>query len=72
MPLLHVVEQRLSSAQDNRMHDQPELIDQALVHQTGDQSGAANCMHVLARLLLHVSDFLDVSNDPRGLPGDLV
>ena len=54
------------------MHDEPELIDQAQIHQTGDQGGAADGMHVLAGLLFHVADFLDVSNDPRGLPGDVI
>ena len=41
MPFLHLFEQRLSSAQDERINHQPELIDQAQVHQTGYQRGAA-------------------------------
>jgi hypothetical protein len=58
--------------EDDGVHDQAKLVDQALVHQTADQRGAADGVHVLAGLLLHVSDLRDVSNDPRVLPADRV
>ena len=72
MPLLYVLEQRLSPTEDEGVHDQPELVDQALVHQAANQRGAADGMHVFAGLLFHPPDLFDVANDPRVLPGDLV
>src|SRR5262245_12637603 len=72
MPLLDVLEQRLSFTQDDGMYDQPEFVDQAPVHQTANQGGTANGMYVLAGLLFCPPDLLDVSNDPRVLPGDVV
>jgi hypothetical protein len=72
MPLLYVLEQRRSPTEDDGVHDQPELVDEALVHQTANQRGAADGVHVLAGLLLHAPDRFDVSNDPCVLPGDVI
>ena len=68
MSLLHIFEQCLSSTQDKGIDHQSQFIDQAQIHQTGYQSGAAKGQHVLARLLLHLSDFFYVPNDPCRLP----
>jgi hypothetical protein len=51
MPLVDVFEQRLSSTKDDQMYDEPELVDQAPVHQTADQPGTADGVHVLAGVL---------------------
>jgi hypothetical protein len=72
MPLRDVLEQRLSPTEDDGVHDEPKLVDQALLHQTANQRGAADGVHVLAGLLFHAPDLFDVSNNPRVLPGDIV
>ena len=72
MPLLHIFEQRLASAQNKGIDHELELIDQAQIHQTGYQSSAADNVHVSAQLLFQPPDIFDVSNDPCGLPGDLI
>src|SRR5262245_42824192 len=71
-PLPDVLEQRRSSTEDDGVHDQADLVDQTLVHQTADERGAADGMHVLAGLLLHLSDLFEISNDPGVIPGDRV
>jgi hypothetical protein len=72
MSPIDIFEQCLSSAQDNGADDYPELIDQANVHQAGNQRGAANGVHILARVLLQLADLFDVSNDSRVRPRGLV
>jgi hypothetical protein len=72
MTLLHIFEQRLSSTQNKRIDHQPQLIDQAQIHQTGYQSGAAEYQHILARLLFQFSNFFHVSHDSHCLPFNLI
>jgi hypothetical protein len=72
MSLLHVFEERLAPAQNEGIDHQLELIDQTQIHQTGYQRGAADNVHVLARLLLYFSDLFRVPDDPCCLPCDLV
>jgi hypothetical protein len=70
VPFRDILEKRRPSTEHDRVNDEAKLIDQALVHQTANQRGAADGMHVPSGLLLHSSDFFDVSNDPCVRPGD--
>ena len=72
MPLLHVLEQRFSSAQNDGIDHQLKLINQAEIHQTGHQCCAADGVDVLPGLLFQIPDFFGVANDPRRLPRDLI
>ena len=63
MTSVDILEQGLAAAEDHRLHDQPDLVDQVVVHEAGDEGGAADSVNVLARLLLHQPDLVDASND---------
>ena len=67
-----VLEERLADAQDDGMHNEPKLIEQAGIDEAADQRGAADRMDVLARLTLEVADDFDLLDDPGRLPADLV
>src|SRR5918996_4175348 len=71
VPIADVLEQRLAAAENNRTHRQPKLIDHSLVHQAGDERGAADSVDVLARLLLQAQDLLNLTNNGARLPADL-
>ena len=69
-PLVDAAEERLALAQDYRVNNQPELIDQILVQKAGDESCPADDIHALSWLALEGSELRDVPDDLRGGPRD--
>jgi hypothetical protein len=58
-------EDGLSCSHHDRVHDEAELVEQALVDEARQQSRAAHDVHRLAGLLLQRPDLADVVDDPR-------
>ena len=42
MTILHILEQRLASAQNEWLHDEPDLVHESRVHQARDQRRPAD------------------------------
>src|SRR5687767_8966560 len=69
-PLVDAAEERLALAQDYRVNNQPELIDQVLVQKACDEGCPADYIHVLPWLALEGSELRDVADDLRCGPRD--
>jgi hypothetical protein len=64
-PFLDAGEERLAAAQEYRVNNQAELVDQVLVQKAGHEGGTADDIDVLPGLSLQGSELPDVADDPR-------
>src|SRR5262245_11307944 len=69
-PFVDATEERLTFAQDDRVDDQPKLIDQVLVQEACDEGSPADDIRVLPRLAFERSNLGDVPDDLHRGPRD--
>ena len=65
------VKQPRARPDDDRVHDQPKLVQEPLVDQASEEASTADDVDGSPALLLERAEFVDVADDPRGGPGGL-
>src|SRR5436189_2946105 len=64
--LVDAVEEPAAFSKNDRMHDEPQLVDQVFVQKAGDEGGAAYDIRILSRPALEGSQVGDAPDNLRG------
>src|SRR5436189_300404 len=68
-PPLDSGEERLAAAEQNRMHDQAQLVEQICAEQAPHERRSADDVDVPSRAALELAQLGEVADDPRLRPG---